>query len=68
MKRFILTICVIVITYCLNAQSADLKVQTFVLHNGMKVLLCEDHSKPEIYGGVCVQVGSKNDPADATGM
>jgi predicted Zn-dependent peptidase len=34
----------------------------------MKVMLCEDHSKSEIYGGVCVHAGSKNDPAEATGM
>jgi len=34
----------------------------------MRVLLSEDHSKPEIYGGVCVHVGSKNDPPEATGM
>ena len=34
----------------------------------MKVLLCEDHSKPEIYGGICVHAGSKNDPPEATGM
>ncbi len=34
----------------------------------MKVLLCEDHSKSEIYGGICVHAGSKNDPSEATGM
>lgn len=49
-------------------QAGKLNVETAYLNNGMKVLLCEDHSKSEIYGAVCVHAGSKNDPADATGM
>lgn len=54
-----------VITY---AQQGDLKIKTTYLDNGMKVVMCEDHSQPEIYGAVYVHVGSKDDPADATGM
>lgn len=50
------------------AQKGKLEVKVTRLENGMKVLLCEDHSKSEIYGGVCVHAGSKNDPAEATGM
>ena len=50
------------------AQKGNLKVTVRYLDNGMKVMLCEDHSKSEIYGGVCVHAGSKNDPAEATGM
>lgn len=45
-----------------------LKVKTTYLDNGLKVVMCEDHSQPEIYGAVYVHAGSKNDPADATGM
>jgi len=45
-----------------------LEVKITRLDNGMKVMLCEDHSKSEIYGGVCVHAGSKNDPSEATGM
>ena len=44
----------------------NLKMLT--LPNGMNVVLCEDHSKPQIWGAVCVHAGGKNDPADNTGM
>ncbi|MBR7024074.1 MAG: insulinase family protein [Bacteroidales bacterium] len=50
------------------AQQDDLKTKTFHLDNGLKVVMCEDHSQPEIYGAVYVHAGSKNDPVDATGM
>ncbi len=46
----------------------ELKTKTFYLDNGLKVVLCEDHSQPEINGSVYVHAGSKNDPLDATGM
>ncbi|MCT4580405.1 MAG: insulinase family protein [Flavobacteriales bacterium] len=39
-----------------------------VLSNGMRVLLVENHDKPEIYGSIVVNVGSKDDPQDNTGM
>ncbi len=45
-----------------------LKIKTSYLENGLKVVMCEDHSQPEIYGAVYVHAGSKNDPFDATGM
>lgn len=51
-----------------HAQTGKLQVTSAYLNNGMKVLLCEDHATSEIYGGVCVHAGAKNDPADATGM
>ena len=50
------------------AQSGELKTKTFHLDNGLKVVMCEDHSQPEIYGAVYVHAGSKNDPVEATGM
>lgn len=46
----------------------NLKVETFYLDNGLKVVLCEEHSAPIIHGTVYVHAGSKNDPLDATGM
>jgi predicted Zn-dependent peptidase len=52
---------------CLFAQG-DLKTKTIHLENGLKVVMCEDHSQPEIYGAVYVHAGSKNDPVEATGM
>jgi zinc protease len=40
----------------------------FKLANGLTVILHEDHAKPEVFGLVVVKVGSKHDPADATGL
>ena len=40
------------------AQQGDLKTKTFHLDNGLKVVMCEDHSQPEIYGAVYVHAGS----------
>lgn len=61
----------IFLTFCILfsfAQKGKLEVKISRLDNGMKVMLCEDHSKSEIYGAVCVHAGSKNDPSEATGM
>ena len=65
-KTFILFLLLFAST-CLFAQG-ELKTKTFHLDNGLKVVMCEDHSQPEIYGAVYVHAGSKNDPVDATGM
>jgi predicted Zn-dependent peptidase len=46
----------------------ELKTKTIHLDNGLKVVMCEEHSQPEIYGAVYVHAGSKNDPVEATGM
>lgn len=43
-------------------------VEKYILENGLTVILNEDHSRPMIYGIVVTKAGSKNDPADATGM
>jgi len=65
-KSFILFLLLFAGT-CLFAQG-ELKTKTFHLDNGLKVVMCEDHSQPEIYGAVYVHAGSKNDPVEATGM
>ena len=68
MKR--LSMLMFAVLFCfltVNAQE-NLKVETFYLDNGLKVVLCEDHSAPTIHGTVYVHAGSKNDPLDATGM
>lgn len=46
----------------------DIKVEQFVLDNGLTVYLSEDHSRPDIFGGVMVKAGGKDDPKGATGM
>ncbi len=68
MKR--LSMLMFAVLFCfltVNAQE-NLNVETFYLDNGLKVVLCEDHSAPTIHGMVYVHAGSKNDPLDATGM
>lgn len=44
------------------------KVETFKLANGLKVILCEEHSQPKVYGCVVVHAGSKNENPSATGV
>jgi len=68
MKKIIVSFLLIFSVLFSFAQKGKLEVKIARLDNGMKVMLCEDHSKSEIYGGVCVHAGSKNDPAEATGM
>ena len=65
MKRLLL---VLAILLSVNIANAQLKVKTTKLDNGLKVVMCEDHSSPQVYGAVYVHAGSKNDPVDATGM
>lgn len=68
MKKIFVCISLIFCVLFSYAQKGELEVKVAYLDNGMKVMLCEDHSKSEIYGGICVHAGSKNDPAEATGM
>ena len=65
MKRLLFTL---VIILSVNVMSAQMKVKTTKLDNGLKVVMCEDHSAPKVFGAVYVHAGSKNDPLDATGM
>lgn len=65
MKRLLLSL---VIVLSVNVMSAQVKVKTTKLDNGLKVVMCEDHSSPQAYGAVYVHAGSKNDPLEATGM
>lgn len=48
------------------SQSEEL--ERYVLPNGLTVILNEDHTMPQVFGAVAVKVGSKHDPADATGL
>ena len=67
MKKYLLFLFALMICGLVSAQPG-LKTKTYHLDNGLKVVLCEDHNQPEIYGAVYVHAGSKNDPLDATGM
>lgn len=65
MKKILFFVTIVLGVNVLNAQ---VKVKTTKLDNGLKVVMCEEHSSPKVYGAVYVHVGSKNDPVDATGM
>ena len=67
MKKAFLFFVVLLGCTSLFAQEG-LKTKTIRLDNGLKVVMCENHDQPEIYGAVFVHAGSKNDPLDATGM
>ena len=67
MKKTILLLFTLMMCSLVSAQTG-LKTKTYHLDNGLKVVLCENHDQPEIYGAVYVHAGSKNDPTDATGM
>ena len=67
MKKTILFLIALLFCGMVSAQTG-LKTKTYHLDNGLKVVLCENHDQPEVYGAVYVHAGSKNDPADATGM
>lgn len=57
-----------VVSLPLTAQNASLQIKKFVLENGFTVILNPDPNAVGVYGAVAVKAGSKNDPADATGM
>jgi predicted Zn-dependent peptidase len=67
MKKTFLFLIALLFCGMVSAQTG-LKTKTYHLDNGLKVVLCEHHDQPEIYGAVYVHAGSKNDPLDATGM
>lgn len=67
MKRTIVFLAILWAALSAQAQQ-PLQVETFRLSNGMKVILVEEHSKPEIYGSVLVHAGSKDEDTNATGV
>jgi predicted Zn-dependent peptidase len=50
----------------INADAQDLKA--FKLPNGLSVFIWEDATAPDVYGMVAVNVGSKDDPEEYTGL
>ena len=67
MKKFLILGIALAAAFTLSAQ-VNLPVETFHLKNGLKVILCEEHSQPQIYGCVVVHAGSKNENPNATGV
>ncbi|MBX3164226.1 MAG: insulinase family protein [Bacteroidetes bacterium] len=71
MKKHIktfLALCFIGSAILVQAQNITLNVKEYKLENGFTVILNEDKTQSKVFGGVSVRAGSKNDPADATGM
>ncbi|PKP19700.1 MAG: hypothetical protein CVU05_10785 [Bacteroidetes bacterium HGW-Bacteroidetes-21] len=59
------------IVFFVNAQNSEWKrpeFKEYTLDNGLTVILNEDHLQPLVFGAVVTKAGSKEDPADATGM
>lgn len=54
----------------ISAGNADdpLAAHIYELDNGLRVYLTENHQEPRFYAEIAVRAGSKNDPADATGL
>ena len=42
--------------------------QCYTLSNGLKVFLSENHQSPRISAHIAVRTGSRNDPAETTGL
>lgn len=68
MKRISLFLSALLLSVAVMAQKQELKVETFYLSNGLKVIMCESHDQPKIYGSVVVHAGSKNEDPAATGV
>ena len=67
-KSWIVLLSICVIGSKGMAQNASFQIKKFVLDNGLTVILNPDPNAVGVYGAVAVKAGSKNDPADATGM
>ncbi len=65
MKRLILSICLLVLIFNLQAQTG---ITQYRLENGLTVILQPDKSQNEVFGMVVAKVGAKDDPATATGL
>ena len=74
MKKFLITL--LTTTLCLTAEvnnaktvaSDPLKVQEYTLKNGLKVFISVNKRAPQIQTYIVTKVGSKNDPAQTTGL
>ena len=67
MKRTLILLAFVLAFGAAGAQD-KLKVETFYLPNGLKVVVAEDHSEPKIFGSMIVHAGSKHEDTAATGV
>ena len=64
---------VVVVTSCgkkdyETVKNDPLKTRIYTLDNGLKVYLSVNKDKPRIYTNIAVHTGSRNDPAETTGL
>ena len=74
--KFLLALCVLVLG--ISAQAKDYQYETvkgdmtrtriYTLDNGLKVYLSVNNEKPRLQTFIAVRTGSKNDPAETTGL
>ena len=62
--RYIIVVAIFLQGFQASAQG----LKAFKLPNGLSVFVWEDNAKPDVRGMVSVKVGSKDDPADLTGL
>lgn len=67
MKRIFVFVIALLAGMALSAQQ-NVKVETYRLDNGLKVILCEEHSQPKVHGCVVVHAGSVDENPNATGV
>ena len=68
MKKLFFMLLSVLTVVAASGQTEKLNVETFYLSNGLKVIMCESHDQPKIYGSVVVHAGSKNEDPNATGV
>ena len=78
MNKFKLIIYVFLLTFGLSATAREYKYQTvkgdlmntriYTLDNGLTVYLSVNKEKPRIQTYIAVKTGSRNDPAETTGL
>ncbi|MGK0388963.1 MAG: zinc protease [Maribacter sp.] len=66
--RYIILLLSLFISSFIFAQQNNLHVESYTLNNGLTIYLNEDPSANRVFGAIAVNAGSKNDPADATGI
>ena len=55
--------------YLFQAVPGDpLKAQQYTLPNGLRIFMSVNPNEPRIYTNIAVRAGSKQDPADTTGL
>jgi predicted Zn-dependent peptidase len=66
MKKIVIICLIAAFSFTVWAQES--RITQYKLANGLTIILNEDHSQSTVFGCVAIRAGSKDDPADATGL